>query len=96
MPKKYPPLTPAEVIAILLARGFVLHRTSGSHAHYRGAIKGVKCLVTVDVHYKDFDVERIKDMIQQANLSREEFYGSTKRTAKKINLISPEYPTPLK
>ena len=96
MPKKYPPLTPAEVIAILLARGFVLHHTSGSHAHYRGAIKDVKCLVTVGVHYKDFDVERIKDMIQQANLSREEFYGSTKRTAKKINLIAPKYPIPLK
>jgi predicted RNA binding protein YcfA (HicA-like mRNA interferase family) len=96
MPRKYPPLTPDEVVAILLARGFVLHRTSGSHAHYRGTIKGSKCLVTVDVHYEDFDVERIKDMIQQANLSHEEFYGSTKRTAKKINLIAPEYPIPLK
>jgi hypothetical protein len=41
-------------------------------------------------------VERIKDMIQQANLSREEFYGSTKRTAKKINLIASDYPIPLK
>ena len=51
--------------------------------------------MTVDVHYKDFDVGRIKDMMQQANLSREEFYGSTKRTARKINLIAPEYPTPL-
>ena len=56
MPRKYPPLTSAEVIAILLARAFALHRTSGSHAHYRGTIKGVKCLVTVDVHYTDFDV----------------------------------------
>ncbi|HID87585.1 MAG TPA: addiction module toxin, HicA family [Anaerolineae bacterium] len=96
MPKKYPPLTPDEVVAILLARGFVLHRTRGSHAHYRGIIKGVKCLVTVDMHYKEFDVGRIKDMMQQANLSREEFYGSTKKTAKKINLIAPEYPIPLK
>jgi len=96
MPKKHPPLTPAEVVAILLARGFVLHRTRGSHAHYRGIIKGVKCLVTVDMRYKEFDVERIKDMMQQANLTREEFYGSTKRTAKKINLVAPEYPIPLK
>ena len=95
MPRKFPPLTPGEVIAILRARGFVLHRTHGSHAHYHGVIKGIKCVVTVDINYREFDPGRIGDMMQQANLTREEFYGSTRRTAQKINLVAPEYPIPL-
>ena len=37
-----------------------------------------------------------KVLIDQSGLSREEFYGSTERTARKINLIAPEYPIPLK
>ncbi len=95
MPKKYPPLTPDAVITILRARGFVLHRTRGSHAHYRGHIRGRNRLVTVDLSYNQFDVGRLKDMMDQAGLSREEFYGSTKATAKKINLRAPRYPIPL-
>jgi hypothetical protein len=35
-------------------------------------------------------------MIDQSGLTREEFYGSTKETAKKINLRAQEYPIPLK
>jgi len=53
-------------------------------------------MITVDMNYRDFDPGRIGDMMQQANLTREEFYGSTKRTAKEIALISPKYPVPLK
>jgi len=49
-----------------------------------------------DVNYSEFSIRRIKDMIDQSGLSREEFYGSTERTARKINLIAPEYPIPLK
>jgi hypothetical protein len=30
-----------------------------------------------------------------AGLSREEFYGSTKETGRKINLMAHEYPVPL-
>jgi len=92
MPRAYPPLTPAEVIAILLARGFTLDRESGSHTTYQAIIQGKKRSVTVDKHYPQFDVRRIKDMIAQSGLNRKEFHGSTKRTGKKINLRAKKYP----
>lgn len=96
MPRKYPPLTPDDVIDILKARGFVLDRTRGGHDYYLGSIRGQRRLVTVSVHYREFSTQRIQDMIDQSGLTREEFYGSTKRTAKKINLLGEEYPIPLK
>ncbi len=96
MPRKYPPLTPREVIAILQARGFDYDHSRGSHEYYSGVLKGKRRFVTVDKSYKEFDIDRIKDMIDQSGMTREEFYGSTRRTAKKINLIAPKYPVPLK
>ena len=96
MPRKYPPLAPREVIAILRSRGLVYDHSHGSHEYYSGILKGKRRFVTVDVNYSEFSIRRIKDMIDQSGLSREEFYGSTERTAKKINLIAPEYPIPLK
>jgi len=53
-------------------------------------------LVTLDTQYDQFDVGRIKDMIAQSGLTREEFYGSTTQTAKKVNLRGVEIPVPLK
>jgi len=96
MPKRSPPLTPKEVIAILRVRGLVYDHSRGSHEYYSGILKGERRFVTVDTNYREFSIRRIKDMIDQSGLTREEFYGSTKRTAKKINLITPEYPIPLK
>ncbi len=95
MPKQYPPLTPAEVVKILLARAFVWERTRASHEYYRGLVRGRIRNVTVDRHYSELDVKRVRDMIDQSSLSRDEFYGSTKETAKKINLMAQEYPIPL-
>ncbi|HFD39836.1 MAG TPA: type II toxin-antitoxin system HicA family toxin [Anaerolineae bacterium] len=95
MPKKYPTLTPHQVIAILQARGFVQIRVRGSHATYQATIRGIRRSVTVDLHYDEYSVRRIRDMMDQAGLSREEFYGSTKATAKKINLRASRYPIPL-
>jgi predicted RNA binding protein YcfA (HicA-like mRNA interferase family) len=95
MPRRYPPLTPDEVVAILLARGFSHDHTKGSHAVYQGVVRGKRRSVTVDLKYREFDVQRLKDMIAQAGLSRQEFYGSTKATAKKINLRGKKYPVPL-
>ena len=94
MPRRYPPLTPDEVIAILLARGFSHDHTTGSHAVYQGIIKGKRRSVTVDLKYREFGVRRLKDMMAQAGLSCKEFYGSTKATAKKINLRAKKYPIP--
>jgi len=87
-------LTLDEVIAVLLARGFSHDHTTGSHAVYQGVIKGKRRSVTVDLKYQEFDVGRLKDMMAQAGLSRKEFYGSTKATAKKINLRAKKYPIP--
>jgi len=53
-------------------------------------------MVTVDVHYREFDARMIRFLLDQSGLTREEFYGSTKRTAKKVNLRAKEYPIALK
>lgn len=95
MPKRYPAITPAEVTAILLARSFVLDRTRGSHSYYSGTVRDRLRHVTVSTHYAEFSTERIQDMIAQSGLTREEFYGSTKETARKIGLRTDEYPIPL-
>jgi predicted RNA binding protein YcfA (HicA-like mRNA interferase family) len=84
MPRGYPPLTPREVIAILRARGFQLDRTEGDHEQYEGIWQGLRRLVTVDRGVREFSVDRIKTMISQSGMSREEFYCSTPRTARKI------------
>jgi len=54
MRRKYPPLTPDEVIRILKARGFAYHHTTGSHEYYLGTIRGATRRVTVDGHYREF------------------------------------------
>jgi predicted RNA binding protein YcfA (HicA-like mRNA interferase family) len=95
MSRKYPPLTPREIVAILQARGFVQEHTRGSHTYYVGTVRGRRHRVTVDMAYRDFSVDRIKDIIDQSGMTRVEFYGSTKRTARKINLRAREYPTPI-
>lgn len=96
MPRRYPPLSPQEVIRILLVRGFVFVRTVGSHRRYQGHVRGQVRSVTVDMHYRQFDAKLLKRMIAQSGLTREEFYGSTKATAHKINLRADEYPVSLK
>ncbi len=95
MPKKRPLLTPREIVAILRARGSVQEHTRGSHAYHVGTTRGRRRRVTVDMAYREFSVDR-KDMIDQSGLTRVEFYGSTKRTAKQINLRAREHPLPLK
>jgi len=96
MPKKYPPLTPDEVVRILRARGFDYDHSRGSHEYHKGMIKGVSRMVTVDTHCREFDARMIRFLLNQSGLTREEFYGSTERTARKINLRAKEYPTPPK
>lgn len=86
MPKRYPPLTPQEVIRILSARGFVPDRSKGSHIQYQGTIRGVTWYVTVDTGKDEFGDFLIQSMIRQSGMTREEFYGSTTSTARKIGL----------
>ena len=80
MPKKYPPLTPQEVRSILSELGFIHDRTKGSYEQW----KNNGCTVTVKNNIKEFGKFLIKSMIRQSGFSREEFYGASKKTAKKI------------
>lgn len=83
--RKYPPLTPSEVAAILTKLGFTKVREEGSHAHYEclASDKRRRSVVTVDTGYPEFDDALLKSMIRQSNRTREEFYGATKKTARK-------------
>ena len=95
MPRRYPTLTPSEVVAILVARGFKLDRTAGSHAQYMCLLRAQNRRVTVDMHYAQFSDSLLKRMIESSALTRAEFYGSTKEAAKKINIRAEKFPIPL-
>jgi predicted RNA binding protein YcfA (HicA-like mRNA interferase family) len=83
--RKYPPLKHREVVAIVIALGFVLDREHSTHAQYeRVAGDGkARTLCTVD-NYDDFEQKMIKNIISQIGCTREQFYGATVQTAKKI------------
>lgn len=84
--RRYPPLTQSEVVAILVALTFKEDRQEGSHRHYELVASGKRprSIVTVDMSVDSFDKFLIKSMIRQSNHSREDFYGATEKTAKKI------------
>jgi len=75
--RKYPPLTPRQVIANIQAHGFCFKRQDGSHAQYEKSADKTnpRKIVTVDVGKKEFSVDLIKSMIRQSGLTRDEFYG---------------------
>jgi predicted RNA binding protein YcfA (HicA-like mRNA interferase family) len=91
--RKYPPLTPSEVIAILGALGFSEKNRVGDHRQYEREADGARprSIVTVDMGQKDFDDFLLSSMVRQSNFSRDEFYGATKRTARRasVRLFSP-------
>lgn len=86
--RKYPPLTPAEVESILRALKFEYKRQEGSHRHYERQKDDThpRSIVTVDMTVKEFDDFLIKSMVRQSNFTREQFYGATKRTAKRASV----------
>jgi predicted RNA binding protein YcfA (HicA-like mRNA interferase family) len=86
MPKKYPPLTAAEVVAILKSLGFIYSHSGGGHDFYKKTHSGKAHTVTVDAKYSPFDDFLLKSMIAQSGYTREQFYGATKNTAKKIGV----------
>jgi len=86
MPKKYPPLTASEVVAILRALGFLYSHSSGGHAFYKKTHSDKAYTVTVDEKLSPFDDFILKSMISQSGYSRNEFYAATKRTAKKVGV----------
>jgi predicted RNA binding protein YcfA (HicA-like mRNA interferase family) len=86
--RRYPPLTPSEVAAILKALRFNVVRQAGSHAQYECPRNDQypRSIVTVDTAYREFDDQMMQNMIRQSNRSREAFYGATKRTARKASV----------
>ena len=84
--RRYPPLTPNEVVSIVETLGFSLKRTTGSHRHYEKLAQDGKTrrVVTVDMAIDEFWPDIIKSMISQSGYKREEFYKATSKTAKKI------------
>ena len=86
--RAYQPLTPSDVIDILLALGFTKRGQTGSHAQYvrMGDNRRNAALVSVDVHYKEFDDKLMHSMVRQSGFSRTEFYGATKHTARRASV----------
>ncbi len=86
--RKYPPLALRDVIAIVERLGFILVRKEGSHEQYERQAddKRPRSIVTVDTAESVFDDFLIKSMITQSNFTREEFYGATKRSARKAGV----------
>jgi len=82
--RKYPPLKQSEMVAIFVALGFKECR-HGKHPCYERLAdsKRPRILVPID-DYAEFDETLIKSMITQSTFTREEFYGATKATKKKI------------
>ena len=91
--RKYPPLTPSEVIAILSALGFFWKHQEGSHCAYERAAcsKRKRAVVTVDTAKSEFDEFLLKSMIRQSQFERAEFYGATKSTARKAGVTQMVY-----
>jgi hypothetical protein len=70
---------------ILTALHFNKVRQESTHGQYERVADGAKprAIVTVD-DYDDFDESLIKRLIAQSTFTREQFYGATKNTAKKL------------
>lgn len=86
--RRYPPLTPSEVVAILRILQFNKDRQDGSHAQWEcpATEQYPRSVVTVDMAYREFDDDIMRSIIRQSNRSREVFYGATKRSAKKASV----------
>jgi predicted RNA binding protein YcfA (HicA-like mRNA interferase family) len=83
LPRGWPPLTWQEIVACLVALGFVLDRTESSHRIYVNEARHL--IVPVDTNWMPCSGPTIKHLVvDQAQVSRETFYRATKATAKKI------------
>ncbi|GEM_PF-606682 len=88
MSSQYPPITPKEAIDIAKAFGWQEHpnppRTAGDHKFFLHP--DFDHPLQIDMGENDFREYYIKAMMRRMKVSREEFYGATKRTARKIGL----------
>jgi len=84
--RKYPPLTPDEIVAILLARGFIFHKSKGDHRFYIHTVRANKAIAQIDMGNPLYSEKWLKLLIHETGMTREQFYCSTKSAAKKLNL----------
>ena len=82
--RKHPPLAPSEIVEILGARGFTLHHTKGDHGYYLRVYEGRKYMVQVDMRCDVYGPGLMKRVLNESGMSREQFYCTTKSSAKKI------------
>jgi len=68
---KLPAITPEELVAILLKRGFVLDRTRGSHRIYYHLES--KRRVVVPFHRGDLPRGTLLEILRRAGLTKDEF-----------------------
>lgn len=84
--RTYPPLDQSEMQAILKVLGFAEDRSNRHPVWVRPAdLRRSRKVVPLD-DYPQFEQKLIKRMIPQTGFTREQFYGATKGTAKKINV----------
>ena len=79
--KKYPRLTPKEVIDNLIALGFLFARQKGAHKYYKDQTGH---LVNVPMNWDLIDDTGMKSIIKNSGKTRKEFYEATKTSAKKL------------
>jgi predicted RNA binding protein YcfA (HicA-like mRNA interferase family) len=66
-----PVCTPSAVIRVLNRAGFALDHSTGSHRYFRHPTR--TGIVTVPFHRKDLKRGTLKSILEQAELSTEEF-----------------------
>ena len=88
--RKYPPLTPLEIEDIILRRGFEHYKNSGDHRFYVHEVKGKKHIVQIDMGNPLYEGHWLKLVIEESGMTREQFYCSTKSSARKLGLKKAE------
>ncbi len=81
--KKYLPLTPDELRRILKAYGFIRKRTRGDHEQWEGMTNEKRRVITVQLISGEYSIDRMKTIIQNMDITADEFYGRDESIAKR-------------
>lgn len=75
---RVPSLTPRQVQRILLAEGFELVASKGSHFYF---VKGTATVVTVPMHARELPRGLLLAIIKQSGIPQERFLGGRRNTS---------------
>lgn len=85
MPKQWPPLDASDIRSCVKALGFVHDHTTGTHEVWVDPVNHQ--MVEFDSKWNPVSSPMLQHFVtQQLRRTREEFYGATKATARKIGL----------